>query len=393
MEMTGGPLPTNLSVSVIVPILQEAAVLDLFLTGLHDTLPDNIQLILVDDGCRADTKEILSCWKTRFASRLDFILLTHPYPAGDGAAFNEGLKHSTGDIVVRLDSDLAFRSRWLEKLLHSFQQDATLGVMSGILLYPQSGGINHAGLSFYQCVGRHLFLNSRPEILPSTPYSVQAAALTFAAIRRDLLEAAGGFDCSYHSGYDDLDLTLQISAAGAKIMVDPAAVAFHWERSAGPYRDTGRKRNLAVFWHRWGDRIRDDLWSFLAPRLQAILIGGAEDRGVVGVDLSGDRIAAQRFWSELKRFTSIDPEDVRYVSHRCSKEGPIALPLVLGADGHRELRRMLFLTDNFVRLRGNSYFLERRLEVGTDDLIIDFHGNVVRIQELVQAAWPGEKIR
>jgi O-antigen biosynthesis protein len=381
--------------TVIVPILEEAPVLELFLSSLIETLPEGIRVVLIDDGCTSDSKEVIRSWRGQLEDKLDLILLSNSRPMGDGLSFNEGLKHCTGNIVVRLDSDLIFGRPWLEELIAPFAPQPDIAAISGVLLYPQSGGINHAGISFYQFVSRHAFLNARPNILPRQLYKVQAMALGFSAVRRDILERSGGFDRGFNSGYDDLDLTLRMAQFGGRSMVSPSVTAFHWERSAGPYRDPSRKRNIALFWHRWGGQIEDDLWTFLIGRLEEVF--KIENHGtaseMLGIDLSGDRIGAKFFWSELPKRVTLTLDDVHVLAHRCPKEGPVHLPLVLGADGHRDPRRLIILTDNFVRMRGNSYFVQRRQEIRNDDLVIDFHGNALFLHEVSVGSWPGEKIR
>jgi len=323
------------------------------------------------------------------------MLISHTLPFGDGFAFNTGLEHCKGDIVVRLDSDLVLGKPWLSDLVTPFDGSEDLGVVSGVLFYPESGGINHAGLTFYQFVGRHAYLNARRDTLPSHPYPVQAMPLGFSAARRHLIEAAGGFDPSYHSGYDDLDLALRIAESGGRLLVAPNARAFHWERSAGPHRDASRKRNIALFWHRWGAKIVDDLWIFLAAGIERCskAIAAGRDVSCVGIDLCGDRVAAKRFWTELPERTAERAEDVRLVSHRCASDGAIPLPLVLGPNCHREPRRMLFLCDSFIRLRGNAYFFEHRRRVRDDDIVVDLYGNALLLRDLADLVWPGEKIR
>jgi GT2 family glycosyltransferase len=385
---------SSVSASIVVPILETASVLDLFLSGLHETVPDGVQLILVDDGCGSETREILGRWHPLLAKRLDVTLIANARPLGDGAAFNKGITRARGEFVVRLDSDLMFPSPWLEELLHAFVGRDDVGIASGVLLYPQSGGVNHAGLTFHQFAGRHAFLNARPAKIPAAPYAVQTTALGFSAIRRSLLEAAGGFDPGYHSGYDDLDLAFRIADLGGVALMIPRVAAFHWERSAGPHRDAGRKRNLALFWHRWGDRIVNDLWSFLGPALDnALAMSDRPHDVLLGIDLCGDRVGADDLWLEFRKRTITPLDNVIVLSHLVSGDGPVALPLVLGADGPREPRRMLFLTDNFVRLRGNSYFFERRFRFRDDDVVIDMHGNAMPVTELAIASWPGEKMR
>jgi GT2 family glycosyltransferase len=381
------------SVSIVVPILERNDVLDLFLSGLFETLPKGVQLVLVDDGCSSDAKAVIQRWYSELAQRFDVNVLTHDRPHGDGISCNEGIDRCEGDYVVRLDSDLIFHGPWMVELLAPFEQCADLSIVSGVLLYPHSGGVNHAGLTFHHLVARHAFLNARPDALLDEPFAVQSLALGFSAMRRDVLRATKGFDTSYNSGYDDLDLALRVREEGGTLAISPRVRAFHWERSAGPYRDPSRKRNLALFWHRWADKIADDLWTFLTPSIERCVVGASQEGEFLGIDLSGDRIGAHHFWRELPQRTSLQVTRVLSFGHLAGGEAPIPLPLILGSSGHLEIRRMLFLTDNFVRLTGNSYFFERRSAVRNDDLIVDMHGNAVLARDLAENSWPGGRIR
>jgi len=265
---------------------------------------------------------------------------------------------------------------------------------SGVLVYPQTGGINHAGLTFYNMVGRHSYLNAAPDVLPDKAFPVQAMACGFAAFRTDALRSLGGFDEHYHHSYDDLDLALSLRRDCGPILVNPRAQAYHWELSSGPHRAAIRKRNVALFWSRWAAAIVDDLWDYLREPLCAAVDATAVDGGgLVAVDLHSDRVAARRFWEEARSQCGVHPDTYLDLAHLATGDGSVALPLVLGADGASESRRYLFLVDNFVRLRGNRYFLDRRREVRSDDLIVDFHGNVVAAQKLAPVAWPGDKMR
>lgn len=385
--------PGDAKLSIVVPILQSPSILALFLKSLQDSTPSGHQLILVDDGCCAEARDVIAAARGSLEAQFDLDLIRHATPQGDGAACNAALARTKHAISVRLESDAILQAGWSQALAAPFADPATAAV-AGVLLYPQSGGINHAGLTFYEKVARHTFLNARPEALPTKPFDVQTLTFGFTAFRDGAVKEAGGFDELYHQGYDDLDLALRLALAGGRLRVVPDARAYHWELSSGLHRAAGRKRNLAVFWDRWGGKISDDLWTYLeAPLTKALVQLQAQGRGVVGVDLNEDRVGARRFWSDVTDRTGLVLHERLDLAHRAAGDGAIALPLVLGDDGFEAPRPYLFLVDNFVRLRGNHYFFERRARLGLDDLAVDFHGNVVWTQALGRAAWPGEKMR
>ncbi len=380
------------TVSIIVPILQQAPILAMFITSLRATLPPGPQLILIDDGCNGDAREVIDRACADLSTRFDVVLIRHPTPLGEGRSCNEALARATGEIVIRLESDSILEGEWVGALCAPFS-DRSVSAVSGVLLYPQSGGINHAGLTFYGMVGRHTFLNATIEALPEEPFAVQSMTFGFGAFRGDQFRDAGGFDEHYHQAYDDLDLALRLGRVG-QLLVTPAARAYHWEFSSGPHRIAAQKRNLAVFWSRWGESITEDLWRYVeAPLRRALLDVAASGRDLAGIDLHSDRVSAPRFWEEAEARCGIAFKDRVQLAHRAPGNGPIALPLVLGADGFDDPRGLVFLVENFARLRGNHYFFERRRRNCAEDIVVDFHGNVVQAQRLLPSAWPGEKVR
>jgi len=380
-------------ISVVVPILQAAPVLSMFLRSLCDTLPVGHQLILVDDGCSLDSREVITQEHSKLGNRYDLTVLRHSSPKGDGPACNEALNLVKHDITVRLESDAILQKDWLEPMCALFS-DPKVAAVAGVLQYPQTGGINHAGLTFYEMVGRHTFLNGKLDSLPINTFSVQCMTFGFTAFRTERFSDVGGFDERYHQGYDDLDLAMKLRRDGGDLLVTPLARAYHWEMSSGLHRETGRKRNLAIFWDRWGKIIDDDLWSYLQHPLENALNDHETSKAaLLGIDLHCDRIGANKFWKEAEKHCGMVLSDKIDLAHRAAGDGVIALPLVLGADGFNDPRRFVFLVDNFVRLRGNHYFFKRRSCDSADDLIVDLHGNVVSAQRLHYSAWPGEKIR
>lgn len=65
---------------------------------------------------------------------------------------------------------------------------------AGVLLYPQTGGVQHCGISFSETLGRHLYLNARTSDLPDSPYTVQLAAFALFAMTRKVKDSVGLLD-------------------------------------------------------------------------------------------------------------------------------------------------------------------------------------------------------
>jgi O-antigen biosynthesis protein len=373
--------------SIVVPIFQDGRILDLFLDSLWRTIEVPSQVVLLNDGSGKVIDQVIERYRNCAPEKVLVISKTSERTCGAAATLNTGLKLATGRIVILADSDLILNEGWQTALLGALAPP-DIGSAGGLLIYPQTGGVQHCGIAFAEDIGRHLFLNSLPEDVPQETFPVQAVVFALCAIPRSLIDLIGPIDEAYFNGYEDLDYQMRIRKLGLKVVLEPRARAHHWERSNGPYRVANRKRNLGRFWRQWGNCIESDLEAHLVRRLISIVGNDAIFRAV---DLCRDRTSANRIWAALKPRVPIAAiDDLSYI--RQTSED-IWLPQMLGVDAHRTSDRLLFLVDNFVQLVGNRYWLELRSAVRDDDIVIDVYANALPIQRLLTSSWPGARIR
>jgi glycosyltransferase involved in cell wall biosynthesis len=111
-------LPSEFVLTVIVPIYNEVATVDVVIERLRATaIP--MQIILVDDGSGDGTAERL---KT-YAGQPDITLLSHTKNRGKGAAIRSALDAATGDIIVIQDADQEYDPQDFRYLMQPILQD------------------------------------------------------------------------------------------------------------------------------------------------------------------------------------------------------------------------------------------------------------------------------
>lgn len=99
--------------SILMPVYnEEAHVAEALKQTLTVDYPCDIELVVVDDGSRDATGDVLA--------RIDderVRVFTHPRNRGKGAAIYTAAKHAQGDYLVILDADLEYDPQDLPKLL------------------------------------------------------------------------------------------------------------------------------------------------------------------------------------------------------------------------------------------------------------------------------------
>jgi undecaprenyl-phosphate 4-deoxy-4-formamido-L-arabinose transferase len=110
-------------VSVVVPVFNEEANLEEFLRRLlavMDSRAEPYDVILVDDGSRDRSLEILKDWAARRPDKIRAIELARNF--GQHPAILAGFRDVTGDVVVTLDADLQNPPEEVPKLLAKFAE-------------------------------------------------------------------------------------------------------------------------------------------------------------------------------------------------------------------------------------------------------------------------------
>jgi undecaprenyl-phosphate 4-deoxy-4-formamido-L-arabinose transferase len=110
-------------VSLVVPVFNEEANLDEFLrrvTAVMDSSGRRYELILVDDGSRDRSLEILKTWAARRPDCVRVLELSRNF--GQHPAVLAGFRDVTGDVVVTLDADLQNPPEEIPKLLAKVEE-------------------------------------------------------------------------------------------------------------------------------------------------------------------------------------------------------------------------------------------------------------------------------
>lgn len=373
---------------IIVPVFQSKNILQLFFESLIKTITEESNIIFINDNSPADTSDYLNTLKENDSLLYKIHVINHIKTQGSSVCINEGFARALNDIVVMIDSDTIMQEHWQEHLIESFQ-DERVGCVGGILLYPQTGGIQSCGIVFSNSTSKHLFLNSKKSRLAKyDELFVQSTIFAFCAIRKTAIDKVGLMDTEFFNGYEDIDYQLRIKEAGYKIIINKKIELYHWEKSNGIKRNWNRKSNIGLLWKKHSHNIDNDLWFYLRKELSEFIFAHQK---YFCVDCCQTRIDAKIATDILKEF--IDIVDIIDCSYLCDESKSIWIPEILSSDLYRSPISIVFLCENFVQLRDNQYWYELRRNIGQTDIIVDLYGNILTFTDIINSFWPGTKVR
>ena len=165
--------------------------------------------VIVVDGCSKDaTVQIAEKYPVKVIST----------PLNAPAAYNYAMKIAGNDILGFVDSDAKVEKEWVNKLVPHLADPKVAGVSGGIETWntenPWARSIG------YDMANRYARLKK---------YATRIATMNL-LMKKSVIEEAGCFDEGLPSQYDT-DLGFRISRLGYKIVFEPTAKCYHFNRT------------------------------------------------------------------------------------------------------------------------------------------------------------------
>lgn len=255
-----------MSLSVIVLNHNKAPYTRLLLESLLATTGVEMELLLVDNGCRDETPRVLAAFAERAEATPHTVkVLTFESNRGAIVGRNEAMAVATGDTFAFLDNDLCVRDRdWAARLLEVVESDEGIGIVSPKLVYPwQPYDIEFAGCEVTP--GARIIYRGRgePREAPEFNRRRDCQCLISACILfpRRLYDDLGGLDEIFSPvQYEDLDFCYRVRQAGYRCVYVPEVEMYHWEHTttagSGDINfGLVTLRNGRTFKQRWGATI------------------------------------------------------------------------------------------------------------------------------------------
>ena len=207
-----------MQVAAVIPVFNRAALLSRLLATLRAQTVPFARIIVVDNGSTdgaAELAESAGCHVIRLASNRGF-----------ARAVNIGWRECTEPWIAILNSDVELDPHWLERLLHAVGSAA---FATGTIFNARTREIVDGTYDLVSRAGCAWRAGHGQPLLPTAagPHAIQAAPGTACLFRRDVLQTLRGYDESYGSYMEDVDLGLRCAERGISGLFVPEAIAWH----------------------------------------------------------------------------------------------------------------------------------------------------------------------
>jgi GT2 family glycosyltransferase len=244
-------------VSIIIPVFNNWAFTEKCLHSLYLHVPDNCELIVVDNNSTDETP-------TRLAAIRGLRVITNETNEVFVNACNQAADVAKGDYLLFLNNDTEVSAGWLDALLAPFSDPST-GIVGAKLIYPDGRLQEAGGIIWSDGNGCNYGHGDNPD-LPQYSYrkAVDYCSGACLVIPHSLWKEIGGFDERFAPAYyEDTDLCFSVRALNYKVVYQPAARVIHYGgASAGKETSSGYKRyqdiNRLKFIDKWREVLDRD---------------------------------------------------------------------------------------------------------------------------------------
>lgn len=239
-EVIGNP-----KVSIIIPNKDSIDVLEPCINSIIEkSTYNNYEIIVVENN---STESATFEFYNKIQENNKIKVVKYPENKFNySAIINYGVKNSSGDFIMQLNSDTeVITPDWMEKMI-GFAQREDVGAVGAKLYYPDNT-IQHAGIIIgIEGVAGHLFRG-----LPrnahgyfareSTIQNFNAVTAACMMARKEIYDEVGFMDEKFEVAFNDLDFCLKIREKGKLIVYNPFVEFYHYESKVRGYEDTPEK--------------------------------------------------------------------------------------------------------------------------------------------------------
>jgi GT2 family glycosyltransferase len=216
------------SVAVVIPSWNSVELLPACLESLRGQgMP--LELMVVDNGSGDGSIEYLR------SNGIPYVTL--PRNVGFAAAMNLGVARTSAPAILALNADTILEPGCAAALSAALTADPGLGAVQPRILQLEKGGgrgdpatarLYSAGMAL-TADGRALEIGAGERQAEAWQRGREVFGVCGAAclLRRDLFTELGGYDESYVSFYEDVDLNVRAQIAGRRLGYVPEAVVWH----------------------------------------------------------------------------------------------------------------------------------------------------------------------
>lgn len=368
-----------ISQSIIMPYHRNKQMLLYTTNLLEKIIPDDVEIIVVGNNSNPDELAIELSDRITYMQYEESLLYSE--------TVNRGVNAARGEIITLCDQDIFSYQDWYSPLLKKLLSDKSIGSVSSKLVNPTNNRVIDFGIEYSQYRILHPFRGQRQtHPLVQQDYSCTSTTSAILMLRKETYDKVGGMDLDMPYCCSDCDIGIKIGKLGLSNWVVADSVAYHRGSSSnqnGKASSFSHLRNdsICMFWVKNYRNVCSSIGKTIQLSIDYLKTQMEIAPLYYFVNISSLR---EYTWYAryLKESLPCDICDIHTYPQNLSHYS--SLIQIYDAIPYTFMNvkvPIIYFVDYFPSLMDNQIWSQMRFI--DDDLVLDCHGNLVRLQDII----------
>lgn len=360
--------------SILIPFHRNKNLLYQCLNSILSTTPDQISILVLCNN--EDQNEINIDIKSERVTIKKFNK-SIPYPQ----IINIGAKFVSADGLFFIDSDTVCIGNWFYAMTRVFESDENIGIVGANIINTMDGTISDLGLNFdgYSWIHPHKKRSIDFELVRTREFQCLCSACCL--VKREIFLKMGGFEERLPYTYCDIDYCLRLQDFNKKVIGCAEAKVYHFG----------------------GSRFHNNIGLRNDSRGKLILLNATRISNAADCFFEENYCFFKKIYEICPNYIFVDTSTVSNPKYYAAKIKELLNTNIIGEYSFRQTQRdmeslnlsliipsdlymssvpIIFLTDLYSSLKGNSLWMA--LRANGNDIVIDRHANIELLSNLLK---------
>lgn len=364
------------SYEILIPFHSNKIFLNNCIESLLSTTPNSVPITIIANNENTDEINIHFS-----SSRIQVIKVNHSlyYPL----CINYGMQFIKSPNVFLIDADTYHLSGWFENMVDLYESDNNIGIIGSALIEMTSNAIKDFGLSFtgYNWVQIYKGQKTSSPLIKTGPF--QAVCTASCLINKTAFDEIDGFSEYCNISYSDIDLCIRLADKGYKVLGCAESKTYHKGNASQRIVPLLKKDCFAMFMAKSYNKMQSDIDIYLEASYRACMRECAIAPQYIMLNFSS--IINYKWYKEqLEVIMNISIVEIYEYPSLNRDDNVINLVSTIHTDIYRNHYPFIYFVDWFIALKENQLWKKLRGLNIDKDLVIDRHGTICSLSQLLK---------
>lgn len=364
------------SYEILIPFHSNKLFLTICVNSLIETTPDDVPITIIANNENESEIDIFFPQE-----KVNIIKVNHSlyYPI----CVNYGMQFMNSENVFIIDADTCHLPGWFENITQLYETHDNIGIVGSALLEMSTNRIKDFGLGFSGHNWAQIYKGQKINSPEIKTQKFQAVCTASCLVNKKAFLEIGGFSDYCNISYSDIDLCIRLAEKGYQIIGCAESMAYHRGNASQRIVPLLKMDCYAMFMAKIYDKMKIDINIFMKCSYERFSQQHKPSSQYIMLNLSS---LNNYIWfkSQIEEIMHTHIVEIYQYPSGFRDETEINLMTKIHTDIYRNNYPFIYFVDLFSSLEDNYFWKKLRMANITYDIVVDRHGTVRSLLELIE---------